>query len=485
VTFVRRAYLDLLGLLPKPDEAERFLSSKESDRRDRLIDELLDRPEFAEQWAMKWSDLLRSEETTLDRKGVENLHSWLTVQFANDRPWNEIAHELIAARGSTYSNPAANYYRALRDPIVRAETTAQVFLGVRLQCAKCHSHPFDRWTQNDYYAWANAFARVDYKILENNRRDNNDSHEFDGEQVVFMKSSGDVKDPRTGEPRSPRMLEAEAQPLSPSSDRLEELADWIVDAKNPYFARTQVNRIWFHLMGRGLVDPIDDFRVTNPASHPELLAWLADDFVANGYRLKPTIRAIMNSTTYQLSCETNDSNTDDALNYSHVVPRRLSAEVLADALTQVLGEEAEYAGYPADVRAGQLPGVVPTRGRKGLGRGDRFLKTFGKPPRLQACECERVATPTLAQTFQLVSGPLLDELLNDKGNAISQALKSKEDDEQIVADLYLAALSRQPTGQELSAARQRLSLATAESRRAVLEDIAWALLNSNEFLFRR
>lgn len=487
VTFLRRAFLDLVGLLPTAEDAREFVASTSPDKRAHLVDELLDRPEFAETWAMKWSDLLRSEEKTLDRKGVENLHAWLCVQLANDARWNDLARDLLSARGSTYVNPAANYYRALRDPFVRAETTAQVFLGVRLQCAKCHSHPFDRWTQNDYYAWTNAFARVDYKIRENNRRDSNDSHEFDGEQIVYMKPAGDVKDPRTGQPRSPRMLDPAEAPLAEDTDRLEELAEWVVSPTNPYFAKAQANRVWFHLMGRGLVDPIDDFRITNPASHPELLDWLAAEFAAREYRLKPLIRLIMNSTTYQLDSATREENADDELNYSHAVPRRLTAESLSDALAQVLDVRVGFKGYPNDVRAGQLPGVGPMRSRDGgLSQADRFLRTFGKPPRLQSCECERVASPTLAQTFQLVSGPLMDDLLTQRDNRIGIGLREGRSDSDLVRELYWAILSREPTPAEFEAASARISQTDGErARRDRFEDLAWALVNSNEFLFRR
>jgi len=482
-TFLRRAMLDLCGSLPTADEARSFTQSTDPDKRRKLVDELLERPEFAATWASKWSDLLRNEERTIDRKGVDNLNTWLKIQITNDRPWNEMARELLAARGSTYSDPAANYYRALRDPFTRGEATAQLFLGVRLQCAKCHSHPFDRWTQNDYYAWSNAFSRVDYKVLENRRRDSNDKHEFDGEQVVFVPADGDVKDPRTGKPRAPRMLDHDEAPLSATADRLEELAEWVVADDNPYFAPAQVNRIWFHLLGRGLVDPIDDFRLTNPASHPELLDWLAGEFRSNQYRLKAMVRLITSSSTYQLASQASDANRGDELNYSHVIPRRIPAEVMADALAQVLGTPLEFTGYPSGTRAGELAGTGASarRGRSST-TGEQFLKTFGKPPRQQSCECERVTTPTLAQTFQLVSGRVLDSMLTSGNNTLGRWIAEGRSDSDIVRELYLSALSREPSEDEFQAANERLR--EAKERRAVLEDLAWALVNSNEFLFR-
>jgi len=482
--FIRRAMLDLCGTIPTADEARRFVQSADPDKRQKLVEDLLDRPQFAQTWALKWSDLLRNEERTLDRKGVDNFNTWLKIQMTEDRPWNEMARELLSSRGSTYSEPASNYYRALRDPFTRAETTAQLFLGVRLQCAKCHSHPFDRWTQNDYYAWSNAFSRVDYKVLENRRRDTNDKHEFDGEQVVFVPMSGEVKDPRTGEPRAPRMLDEHESPLPVTADRLDELAEWVVADGNPYFARAQVNRIWFHLLGRGLVDPIDDFRLTNPASHPELLEWLAREFRTGGFRLKPMIRLVMNSATYQLASDTNDANARDELNYSHVPPRRIAAEAMADALVQVLGSPLEFTGYPAGTTAGELAGTGASvrRGRSST-MGEQLLTTFGKPARQQSCECERVTTPTLAQTFQLVSGPVLDSMLVAKQNSIGRWLAEGRSDSDIVRELYWSALSREPSDAEFRAASEKLSI--AKDRRLVLEDLAWALVNSNEFLFRR
>ncbi len=485
--FIRRVSLDLRGSLPTADEARAFVQSADPQKRSRLVDDLLERPEFAETWALKWSDLLRSEERTLDRKGVDNFHTWLKIQMTNDRPWNEMARELLAARGSTYSEPAANYYRALRDPFTRAETTAQLFLGVRLQCAKCHSHPFDHWTQNDYYSWSNAFSRVDYKVLENNRRDRNDKHEFDGEQVVFVPDKGEVKDPRTGEPRAPKMLDEQVAPLPASADRLEELAEWVVADANPYFARAQVNRIWFHLLGRGLVDPIDDFRLTNPASHPELLDWLTEEFRAGGYRLKPLIRLIVGSSTYQLASEANAANARDELNYSHVIPRRISAEAMADSLVQVLGVTLDFSGYPAGTRAGELAGTgASVRRGQSATMGEQLLKTFGKPARQQSCECERVTSPTLAQTFQLVSGPVLDGMLVASDNSLGRWLNENRSPSDIVRELYWAALSREPSEAEFQAASTRLDRAADDrDRRAVLEDLAWALVNSNEFLFRR
>lgn len=480
-TFVRRLYLDLLGLLPTAEEARAFVESSAPDKRSQLIDRLLARPEFAQNWALKWADLLRVEEKTLDRKGVENLHAWLRHQFSINRPLDEMCHELVNGRGSTYSSPASNYYRAMRDPVMRAESTAQVMLGVRLQCAKCHNHPFDKWKQDDYYGWTSLFAKVDYKVLENNRRDDNDKHEFIGEQIVYLSTKGKVEDPRTGEPAPPLML-AEPEPLDKGADPLAELAAWLTTADNPFFARMQTNRIWYQMMGRGIVDPIDDFRLTNSPSHPELLDWLTQDFVDHGFDLQRMVRLIANSSTYQLSADVSPLNAADELNYSHAVVRRVSAEQLLDGMSQVTGVSLQFNGYPEGMRAGEIPGVEAVRRRDAsASSSEKFLTLFGKPKRLQSCECERTTQPSLAQTFQLISGPLLDELLTDDQNTLARLLREGTRPEEIIESLYWSALSRAPTSEERSAHNRQLQ---QTQPRVYLEDVLWGLVNSNEFLFR-
>src|SRR5436190_952498 len=344
--FVRRAYLDVLGILPTADEARAFVADKRKDKRAQLIDRLLERPEFPDFWALKWADLLRNEEKVLDRKGVQLFHRWIRQSIAEDKPLDQFVRELLSARGSTYAQPAGSYLRALRDPITRAESTAQVFLGTRLQCAKCHNHPFDHWTQRDYYDWAEVFSPVQYKVLENNRRDRLDTHEFAGEQIVWAGNEKPVINPKTAKPAQKRFL-GETR-----AERSEALGQWITE--QPMFAQSQVNRIWFNLMGRGIVDPIDDFRATNPASNPALLDALAAEFVRSKFNLRHMIRLVMNSRTYQLSSLPNDTNRDDESNFSHAIIQRLTAEQLLDAQSQVIGVPLQFTGYPAGMRATQL-----------------------------------------------------------------------------------------------------------------------------------
>lgn len=478
--FLRRAYLDLLGVLPTAEEAKAFLADKSPDKRERLIDTLFARPEYADQWALKWSDLLRNEERALDRKGVQNFHHWIRQSVAENKPLDQFVREILDARGSTYTSPATNYYRAIRDPVSRGEATAQLFLGVRLQCAQCHNHPFDRWTQDDYYGWADVFARVDYKVLENRRTDKNDKHEFIGEQIVYESTDGDVKDPRGDRQVKPTLLGAAKIPAN--SSRIDTLADWVTSPDNPFFARAQVNRIWFHLMGRGLVDPVDDFRPTNPASHPELLDMLAKDFVAHHYDVRYMIKLIMSSQAYALSSQPNATNADDEINYSHAVPRRLTAEQLLDAQHQVTGVPAEFTGYPKGMRAGQIPGVRTARRGK-VSQADMFLTTFGKPPRELVCECERSTDTTLGQTFQLISGPEIAHMLAEPDNRIGALIKSGKNDAEAITELYWSALTRPPTEEELSAMVNHVQ--DSKDRRKGLEDVVWALLNAKEFVLRR
>ncbi|HUY35629.1 MAG TPA: DUF1549 and DUF1553 domain-containing protein [Pirellulales bacterium] len=482
---LRRAYLDALGVLPTADEARRFLADTDADKRARLIDRLLERPEFADCWALKWSDLLRNEEKALDAKGVEAFHHWIRQAIAEGRPLDQFVRDLVSARGSTYTNPPANFYRANRDPVSRAEAVAQLFLGVRLQCAKCHNHPFDRWTQKDYYRWAGFFARVRYKIVENRRGDVNDAHEFDGEQIVWMASDGEVRDPRSHEPMEPCFLGESARAIDVvGDDRLEELAAWITAAANPFFARAQANRVWYHLMGRGIVDPIDDFRLTNPPANPPLLDALAADLVAHRFDLRHLARTIMSSRTYQLSSMPNDTNRDDERNFSHALVRRLSAEQLLDALSQTAGVPLRFAGYPVGARAGQLPGVQAMRFRRGdAAAADHFLVLFGKPPRLLTCECERSTESTLSQTFQLVSGPTINQLLTHPDNRLGRWLASGKASADSIGELWLTALARPPTDEESRGMREYLD--KAANHRLALEDILWGLLNSKEFLIRQ
>lgn len=482
--FIRRAYLDALGVLPSSTETRSFLTDSRPDKRDRLISQLLERPEFNDFWALKWSDLLRNEEKVLDARGVQLFHGWLRRSFADHKPLDQMARELISARGSSYASPPANYYRALRDPHTRAEATAQVFLGIRLQCARCHNHPFDRWTQSDYHRFAAFFARIDYRIVENNRRDKLDSHEFIGEQIIWQARSGELNHPVTGLPLMPAFLGEATPSFSSSTDRLQVLAGWVGERKNPFFARAQVNRIWQHLMGRGIVDPGDDFRASNPPSNEPLLDALARDFRDHSFDLRHSVKVIMSSRTYQLSSRPNDTNRDDECNFSHAQVRPLQAEQLHDAVYQAVGLRPKFEGFPRGLRAGQLPGVGADRGRRARrGDGEKFLATFGKPVRSLSCECERSDDTTLAQAFQMITGSLINEVVADPDNVLGKLLSGPLTDADILEEIFLATLCRQPAREE----REKMNaiVKRARDRRAGFEDVVWGLLNAKEFLLRR
>lgn len=481
--FVRRITLDLLGILPSVEEAKAFVNDPAPDKRARLIDALFQRPEFAEFWALKWADLLRVEEKVIDAKGVRATYEYLRAGMAANKSLDQLSRELVATTGSTYDRPAANYYRALRDPISRSEATAQVFLGVRLQCAKCHNHPFDRWTQDDYYRWTAVFARIDYQILENRRRDDNDKHEFIGEQLVVAKNDGEMTDPRTNKPAPPRLLGA-GNELPPDAQRLDELARWLTAPDNRQFARATVNRVWHQMYGRGLVEPVDDFRLANPATHPELLEELTDGFIAGGYDLRQLLKLIATSRTYQRGGQPNETNAADETHYARTLPRRLGAEPLLDAICQVTGAQLDMAGLPEGLRAAQRPGVGAKRKRGGGDSdADKFLRTFGKPVRLTNCECERSTAGTIGQSLQLLSGPLLQELLAQKENNLARWAADPRVAEETIDEIWWTALTRSPTPMERAKVLELWNGST--DRHKLLEDVIWALVNSREFWFRR
>lgn len=482
--FVRRAFLDATGSIPTAEEARDFVADESPDKRKRLIDLLLERDEFADYWTLKWSDLLRNEEKVLDEKGVDVFYRWIRDSIARDKPVDQFVRELVTSRGSTYLFPAANYYRANRDPITRAETTARLFLGVRLQCAKCHNHPFDRWTQDDYYNWAAWFPQIEYQLIANKRADDLDKNAFNGEQIVEITGGGKVKNARTDADAVPKFLGAETPEVVGTTDRPSALAEWLTSPKNDLFVAAQVNFIWFHLMGRGLVDPIDDLRATNPPSHPELMRDLGQDFADHGFSLRHLVRRIMNSRTYQLSSEPNATNRSDDANYAKAIVRRLSAEQLIDAQSAVIGIYPKFHGYSDGTRAIQIRGTHRGgQGKNGPIDGDRLLKMLGKPERLLSCDCERSSETTLSQAFLSISDEGLQSRLSDPKNRLKTLLDRNLADVVTVDEMYWTALGRAP-----SRAEQEIAVALLDSssdRFVALQDLTWALLNSKEFVFRR
>ena len=470
--FLRRSALDAIGCLPTPEEAREFLADPDPAKRYRRVDALLARPEFADFWALKWADLLRNEEKTMGEKGVWIFQRWLRDQFAADVPLTEFASRLVTAKGSTFSTPAASFYRTNRDPMTAAETVGQVFLGVRIQCARCHNHPFDVWTQDDYYGLAAYFANVRQKEVNVQRKDKLDKHEINGDEVIYLEGLAQIAHPRSGEMMAPRPLQMPEKRSGSLADARGDLARWLTE-NNRQFARNIVNRAWYHLMGRGIVEPVDDFRESNPPANPMLLEALSDEFIKGGYRLKPIVALILKSQTYQLSAQTNETNAADESNFAHASIRMLPAEVLLDALSSALGAPRRVSGSPAGIRATQLPGAR---------MGGTFLKVFGKPDRLLTCECERSEATTLSQAFQLINGDAVREMIEAKENRLTRLLDSGASDDAILESLTLATLGRAPTSSE--AAGFRSHLRNASNRRRAWEDVTWTLINSKEFLLR-
>jgi hypothetical protein len=459
--FIRRVCLDTIGILPTPQEINAFLASTSSQRRSEVIENLLDRPEFYDFWALKFADILRSNGRLIQPKGAYVFHRWIRSALERQMPMDRFVRELLTTDGSTYSNPAANYYRVSRDPENAVETTAQLFLGVRIQCAKCHNHPFERWTQDDYYGFAAFFSQVGRK--KGNLPD---------EEIVYSTRSGEVHQPRSGKQMKPKALGGPTLD-EPKSNRRVQLASWLTGPENPFFARSLVNRVWFHLVGRGIVEPVDDFRDSNPASNDELLDGLTGSFIKSGYSLKSLIRTILQSRTYQLSAQANPFNSEDNLYFSHAITKLLPAEVLLDAISTVTGTPTSFEGLPRGARATQIPD----------GKMDNpFLKTFGRPARELACECERESDSNLSQALQLIGGATVNGKLHDDNGRMAQLTKSGRSPEEITKELYLVALGRQPNTSELAVAIKHLK--AGKDLRSAIEDLGWVLINSKEFLFR-
>ena len=468
--FVRRAFLDLCGILPTPEEVTTFLADKSPTKRAKLIDNLLERPEYADFWTLKWSDVLRNNLKTVQLKGVHVFHQWVRQHVVKNTPFDSVVKELLTASGSTFSNPPANYYRIAREPTALAETTAQLFMGIRMQCAKCHNHPFERWTQDDYYSMAAFFARVKQKKDPSQPGAN---PQTPGSEVIYTARAGEVYQPRTNQMMAPKIMGKAAPVIGPGKNRLEALANSLASADNAFFTKSTVNRVWYHLMGKGIVDPVDDFRDSNPPANDELLDALAKDFVAKQYDIKHIIRTILNSRTYQLSAQTLDLNRDDNKYFSHAVTKLLPAEPLLDAICAVTEVPEKFAGMPAGTRAVQLvDGEV----------NHPFLKTFGQPARELACECERESDSNLAQALQLINGPTVNDKLRAPTNRLGKLLAGKLTEQQILEQLYLATLSRTPNEGEQKAALAHVAKNT--NKRQAWEDVHWALINSKEFLFR-
>jgi hypothetical protein len=477
--FIRRAFLDTIGVLPAPEETRAFVADRAPDKRNRLIEALLERPEFVDRWTTVWGDLLRVNRDLLGDKGMWNLYLYLRQSVAQNKPWNRLVRELVTANGSPSESGPANFYRLGSRPEEFAETVSQAFLGIRVQCAHCHNHPHEKWTQSDYYRMANLFARV-------GKKGEGDT------QAIFTASEGDVDHPRLRRPLPPAAFDGPTLALDSPRDRREFLADWLAAPDNPFVARSVVNRVWKRFMGRGLVEPVDDMRLTNPASNEPLLAALTKDFVAHNFDLKHLMRTILRSRAYQLSARPNATNRADDRFYSRCLPRRLTAEQMLDALCQVTGQPEKFPGLPSGTKASALP---DTR------IASSFLDSFGRPARQVTCECERNTEPSVAQALTFINGTTLNAKISASGGVLDRLLDSGKTDAAILTELYLSALSRPPSDAEKTVFSTALTAAlptalapksadgkaqppdTRAVRFQVFGDLLWALLSGPEFQF--
>jgi hypothetical protein len=466
-TFMRRVYLDVIGTLPTADESRRFLNDKRANKRELLVDELLDRPEYADYWALKWSDLLRVDRQALGHKKAYAFYRWIRDSLAKNKPFDQFTRELLTAEGPLEETGPANFYKVVAKPGETASALSQVLLGVRIACAECHHHPYDRWSQTDYFGMQAFFTPVSLRPSARG-----ESLQAQGDPVT--------KHPRTGETILPRALGVSTSPERklgdlPARDRRVGLAEWMTSPSNPWFARNLANRTWAHMLGRGLVEPIDDVRDTNPPSNPELLDALSKLFVDAKFDVKQLIRAIAKSRTYQLSSKPNASNEKDEMNYSRALFRRIEAEVLLDMVSQTLGVPEKFGGAAPGTRAIQLWDSKVTH---------YFLKLYGRPQRITACECERITEPSVSQVLHLLNSPEIHaKLTHERGN-VAKWVRDKKSDADLVDEIYVTFYSRLPDEQERKASLAFLQV-NAGQRRAAAEDLAWTLMNTLEFGFKR
>ncbi|HUI42301.1 MAG TPA: DUF1549 domain-containing protein [Terriglobia bacterium] len=478
--FIRRAYLDAAGILPTPAEVEQFLNDPAPDKRVRLIDALMKRPEFVDYWTYKWSDLLLVSSNKLSDDEMWSYYRWIRAGVAANKPWSRFVNEIVTATGNTDQNGAANYWVIHRDPLDTSENMAQAFLGITITCAHCHNHPLAKWTQKDYYGMANLFARVRLKTFAPGGFRTAVGPLFN-DVTVYSAPTGEFTDDRFMMVLPPKPLDAGALPENIPGDTRVYFAKWLTSPDNPFFARNIVNRIWRNFMGRGLVEPVDDLRDTNPSTNDELLDALVKDFTAHNFDIDSLIRTVMQSATYQASSEPLPENAGDDKYCSHYVIKRLPAEVLLDAYSQITQVPEKFEGYPAGTRALQLPDTAVK---------SYFLNAFGRPAREQTRESERTSVPTITQALHIINGDTLNQKLRAPGSAIDMLLKLGFSDERIVDYLYLAAFSRHPTDAErtalvkaLAAAEEQKAPGADDARRAALIDMTWAMLTSEELMF--
>ena len=459
--FLRRAFLDVVGVLPTPDEFRKFMADKDPKKREKLIDDLLTRKEFVEMWVMKWAELLqvRTVNNRVSYKSMLRYYNWLQERIANNVPMDQMVRELLSANGGTFANAATNYYQNETNTLKVAENVAQVFMGMRIQCAQCHNHPFDRWTMDDYYSFGAFFAQIGRKRGEDPR-----------ETIIFNSGGGEVRHKVGNRVMTPKFLGGVTPDLK-DKDRREVLAAWLASDENPYFAQNLANIVWAHFLGKGIINDVDDIRVSNPAVNPELLAALSAKFSEYDYDFKRMVRDICNSRTYQLSTVTNETNESDTTNFSHGSLRRMRSEVFLDAITSVTTTKNKFRGLPNGARAVQISDGNTT---------NYFLTTFGRAKRETVCSCEVVMEPNLSQALHLLNGDTVQQKVT-QGNVVASLLEAGSQPADVVENLYIRCLTRKPTDKEQAALLAIID--QQEDKKVALEDVFWALINSREFLF--
>ncbi len=480
-TWLRRVYLDTIGCLPTSDEVRAFLADKSDDKRARTVESLLQREEYVDYWTYKWSDLLLVTGRKLRPEAVKAYYHWIRKHVDENTSWDQLAREVVTAKGKALEQGATNFYALHQDAESMTENICQAFLGLSIGCAKCHDHPLEKWTNDQYYAMASMFARVRGKGW------GGDSRKGGGGRTTYVAGTGELLQPSTGKPQPPAPLDGEPLPESFSGDRREVLADWLTSPKNPYFARAIVNRVWANFFNVGLVEQVDDLRVSNPASNQRLLDALAEYFVENGYDIRQLIRLILASNTYARSSIALPENAADERFYSRYYPQRLMAEVLHDAIVQVTGVPSKFDQisqlgggsdgtdfYPEGTRALQLYDAAVR---------SQFLKSFGRNPRTITCECERSAEPSIVQVLHLANGDTINEKLAKPDNRVDELLSAGLSDYRLIEEVYLSTLSRYPTDREMRDLLPMLEASTDDAKRLALEDLCWSVLSSREFLF--
>jgi hypothetical protein len=477
--FLRRLSIDLTGSLPTPAQVLAFEADKDAAKRDKLVDALVDSPEYTYFFANKWADVLRVKRRQQQEraKGTFAFHDWIRDAVANDMPYDQFARNILGACGDEVNSPPTVWYKELLQPEQFVDDTAQVFLGLRLACAQCHHHPYEKWSQDDYWGVAAYFGRVGRKNIVTPGEVN--QNQGGGRLAIFNRSTGGVTNKRTNQPAVMKPLDGKPVTVGPDDDPRHVLIDWMVEPSNPFFARAVANRYWAHFFNRGIVDPLDDMRVTNPPSNPELLDELAKDLIAHKYSLKSLVKTIVKSRTYQLSSTPNEFNQQDKQNYARYYPRVMSAEVLFDAVNQVADAPPAFPGLPTDRFAPKRAIMLPDESFPSY-----FLDVFGRPQRISACECERVSDANLAQALHLLnSDEIQGKLARPSGRAEAMSKDPRPDAEKI-DELFLWALARKATAEQRDLALAQIDKYQA-NKKAAYENILWALLNIKEFRFNK